>query len=152
MSLLLKESLNGDPIIKIVVELLKVKMVLIPKLIFVFFFNATLDLSDKFLNKIQGILIKFIWSNKKLRVRSKIIAKRLEKGGLAVANRGENYQAAILAACFNWWRFPSDNVSLLMEQDVFEWSLTNWLVLDKRMGIKLRGVNKTAELLGKVWM
>lgn len=38
-----------------------------------------------------------------------------------------------------------------MEQNVWEWSLAEWLVLDKRMRIKLKGVSKIAERLGKMW-
>lgn len=48
-----------------------------------------LYLSDKMLNKIQGILNRFIWINQRPWVSSKNIEKRLEKGGLAVPHIGK---------------------------------------------------------------
>lgn len=38
-----------------------------------------------------------------------------------------------------------------MEQNISEWSVAEWLVLDKRVNVELMGVSKTAVLLGKMW-
>lgn len=70
-----------------------VKMVLLPKLIFVFL-NAFLDILARTLNRIQSLLNKFIWDNKKPRRKFSITNKRLQNGGVAIPNIRKYYEAS----------------------------------------------------------
>lgn len=75
-----------------------VKVVLLPKLVFVLL-NTTLDIPEALLNKMQAIVNKFIWNNKKPRMLA--VEKRLQNGGLAIPNIRKYYHAAPLVACLD---------------------------------------------------
>lgn len=83
---------------------------LLPKLIFVFL-NVILELPGKGLNKIQRIFKKFIWNNKRPQLKLRFFEKRVESADQVVPNAQKYSQAAMLSACLNWWRLPSDNMS-----------------------------------------
>lgn len=86
-------------------KIVAVKMVLLSKLIFIFI-NMILDIVEKILCKIKGILNKFIWGGEKPRISFKTVESKFDKGGLAVPNVKKYYRAAMVAAGLDWWRFP----------------------------------------------
>lgn len=58
---------------------------LLPKLVFIFL-TVVLDITKAILNKLQAIVNKFIWNNKKPRIKLSKVEKRLQNGGLAIPN------------------------------------------------------------------
>lgn len=69
------------------------------------FLNTLLDISEKEMDRIQNMINKFIWVDKKPRVNAWIMGLRPEHGGLAVPNIRKYYYAALLVACIDWQRF-----------------------------------------------
>lgn len=78
-----------------------VKMVLLPQLLFIFL-NTLLDIPVKTLNKIQLILNKFIWDNRKPRIKFLITQKNLQNGGIGIPNIRKYYEASISATAVDW--------------------------------------------------
>lgn len=60
-----------------------IKMILLPKLLFVFL-NVILDISQALLNKFQTIINNFVWMNKKPRIWLARLEKSLVTGGLVI--------------------------------------------------------------------
>lgn len=98
-------------------RLAAIKMILLPKFIFVFL-NAILDIFSKLLKKIQNIVNKFIGGGKKTRLRMSLVERTLQEGGITHSNKVKYYEAAQLTACLEWWNAIGSNISLAFEQAV----------------------------------
>lgn len=110
-----------------------------------------MDLPTVLLNKILGIINKFLWKDKRAWVCSLILELWLENEGLAIPNIKKSYLAAMLVACLVWWRFRPYSDILVLEQGESEQSLADWLVVSKGSGLELKGVNQMARKLEKAW-
>lgn len=104
-----------------------VKMILFPKLLFVFL-NAILDIQDVTLSKIPSIISKFIGGNGKPRIKLSTLEKGLPKGGASIPNINRYYNATMLTAYMDWWNMGECDVTLLLEQEGCDMKLTYWLV------------------------
>lgn len=114
-----------------------VKMVVLPELIFVFL-NVILEVSSLVLNRLQDMINRFVWGNKRARIKSRILEQGLEDGGLAIPSITKYYYAAILTASLDWCWFSSDNANLLLEQKECKIRLSEWLVSDTRFEVPLK--------------
>lgn len=112
-----------------------VKMVFLPKLFFYFYFyflNVALKVPHEILGTIQGIISKSVWGNKRPPISARILEKTIEEGRLAIPNIMSYYHASLLTVCLDWWQLPSNDINLVMKQNVLRLSLVDWLVSDKK--------------------
>lgn len=94
-----------------------IKMVLSPKLIFVLS-TVILIILASILNRLHGILNRFPWGNKRVRINSKILQQHLEEVELAVPNINKYYYAALVTACHDWRDFLQRMLILLWKRKI----------------------------------
>lgn len=128
-----------------------VKMILLPKLLFVFL-NTNLDVPKMTLSKIKSIINKYIWGARKLRIKFSIAEKKIQDGGIAIPNINRYYEAALLVACVEWWRMLDNDVLLLLEQKGCVMKLSTWLVANSATRRDIDQANWIVQTLGKVWL
>lgn len=79
-----------------------VKMMILPWFLFVFQ-NPLVKIQNHLLQQIQIIINKFIWNEKKPRIKISALQQETRKGNLGVPNIKLYYCAAHLAAIWQWW-------------------------------------------------
>lgn len=128
-------------------------MILLLKLLFVMT-NVIIDISEKLLNKMQAVINKFIWNKATSRLKLAITEKALKDGGVPIPNVKTYYSAAclVLVACTDWWGWPSDDINQILEQDKCGVNFADWMVSDLPVKQDLKLANRTAKMLGKMWI
>lgn len=127
-----------------------VKMVLLPKALFVFL-NVILDIPSVLLNRLQNVLNKFLWGHKRAWIKANILEQSIEDRGLAVPSVIKHYHAALITMSLGWYRFQSNNINLILEQKKCSRLLPDWLVSDEIFDIQPSGINQMVKVLVKIW-
>uniref|UniRef100_A0AAR2IKV5 Reverse transcriptase domain-containing protein n=1 Tax=Pygocentrus nattereri TaxID=42514 RepID=A0AAR2IKV5_PYGNA len=102
-----------------------VKMAILPKFLYLFQHIPVL-ISKKFFNKLNKLVSKFLWANKPVRIRSKILQLPKRVGGLALPN----YWAANIHKLLYWTDTPMTNQPawVKIEMSSSQSSLRAWLL------------------------
>ena len=126
-------------------------MNVLPRLLFLF---NTLPLTVPvatftFLDKLVS---KFIWQNKRPRVRLKVLCACKDKGGLALSHFRSYYWAAQLGKLVSWMRLDIDTKWIHIDQgSVKNISLSTLPFLNSKVRRKLRIQNEYVNHTLKVW-
>ncbi len=92
-----------------------VRMNVMPRLLFLFQSLPSI-VSDSILKSIDKIISKFIWQNKKARIKYKTLLCPKEKGGLNLPNIKYYYYSAQLKPLIMWIMEETDTIWVGMEQ------------------------------------
>lgn len=128
-----------------------VKMNVLPRLLFLFTsLPVTVPVSTfRFLDK---LISKFIWQNKRPRVRLKVLHAHKGKGGLALPNLRSYYWAAQLRILVSWLALDVDTRWVHLEDSsVTKVSLSDHLFLNSKDRRNLKINNEWVNYTLKVW-
>lgn len=81
-----------------------IKMNVLPKILFLYQ-NLPILTSVKLINDLDKAIRKFIWYNKKARIKSKYLQDKKESGSYVVLNFTLYYQASSIVCLKNWCVF-----------------------------------------------
>lgn len=124
---------------------------LLPKLIFVFL-NVILSIPESMLNRIQAIINRFIWGNKRPRINMTTVEKTLRNGEVAIPNIKNYYHAAMLVACLVGWKQSDDETNLILKQENCNTQLSDWLVQDTLPKVGIVQMNRIGRMLVNIWL
>lgn len=120
-----------------------IKMKVLPALLFLFQ-NLIIHIPMKYLDDIQGMLNKFLWKDKKSRVKV--------KGGIAYPSIRKYYQASRLVAIILWWK-QEEIDTLIFEQHGINTPLKELILGDPALGFKkIRNSNITYNAIMRNWL
>lgn len=129
-----------------------VKMNLLPRLLFLFQ-SLPIWIPTSEFNALDKLLAKFIWQNKRARVRYKTMMLSKDKGGLSLPHLRHYYWAAQLTAVTAWIRKDSDTGWVNIEQSSLPagTSLANLVFMTPQSQKKMRIKNTWVKHTLKVW-
>lgn len=128
-----------------------VRMNILPRLLFLFQ-SLPIVVSGAFLKKLDKIISRFLWQNKKARVKYKMLLGKKEKGGLNLPNLRNYHWAAQLRALIMWITKEKDSIWVEMEQNSCQKvSLESLPFLNERAWRGLRVGNEWIKGTMKTW-
>lgn len=128
-----------------------IRMNVLPRFLFLFQSlpvtvpHTTFKLLDK-------LITKFIWQNKRPRVRLKVLYSPKDKGGLALPHFKSYYWAAQLKALVTWCRMDTETRWLQLEQcSVVDRPISALLCMNRGQWTKLKIQNEWVRFTLSVW-
>ena len=127
-----------------------IRMNVLPRLLFLFC-SLPIAVPVSTFKLLDRLVSRFIWQNKRPRVRLKVLCLHKEKGGLSLTHFRSYYWAAQLRVLVSWMRLDMDTKWVHIEQSSVNTSLSALPFLTTNALRKLRIQNEWVKYTLKVW-
>ena len=127
-----------------------IRMNVLPRLLFLFC-SLPIAVPVSTFKLLDRLVSRFIWQNKRPRVRLKVLCLHKEKGGLSLPHFRSYYWAAQLRVLVSWMRLDMDTKWVHIEQSSVNTSLSALPFLTTNAWRKLRIQNEWVKYTLKVW-
>lgn len=105
-------------------QIATIKMLILPKILYLFR-TVIIPIPSSYLQKLQILILAFIWNKNPLRCSTAIILAPKRLGGLEAPNLKLYYSAAVLDQIKYWWSPSPDKLWFCLEASMFLFSSTH---------------------------